>query len=296
MDVFGEIRGNAGANGERPRFPELPILNPGDVPAPARGAGASPSTASPPPRARGQGEKYGALFYLGIAGLAVMIALVGWFAVGVWSNRDIWSDVYVLNDASRPESERLDAALRLSRNDRLDDANRMDMAMRRDLPELARYLLAESVSTEPVARDPRGYALAAARSEGWPDWLRLLLSRRLAYGAGRGYDIPREALDELGRHSDPMIGLWATYALALRPQGEADREAAAALERSAAASPGANGELAGQLLEALRSSDEADRERRLDGISEWLRRHHPQAAELWRGRTIRDGRVVSDAG
>lgn len=297
MDVFGEIRGNAGANGERPRFPELPILNPGDVPAAARGAGAPSSTgaATPPPRARGQGEKYGALFYLGIAGLAVMIALVGWFAVGVWSNRDIWSDVYVLNDASRPESERLDAALRLSRNARLDDANRMDMAMRRDLPELARYLLAESVSNAPVARDPRGYALAAARSEGWPDWLRLLLSRRLAYGAGRGYDIPRESLDELRRHSDSMIGLWATYALAVPPGSAADPTAAGALERTAA-SPGANGELAGQLLEALRSSDEADRERRLDGITAWLRRHHPQAAELWRGRAIRDGRVVSDAG
>ncbi len=292
MDVFGEIRGNAGGGGERPRFPELPILNPNDVPAPARGTGASSlsaAPAAPAPRARGQGEKYGALFYLGIAGLALMIALVGWFALGVWSNREIWADVYALNDASRPESERLDAALRLSRNRRLDDANRIAMAMSRDLPGLARYLLAESVSTEPVARDPRGFALTAARSEGWPDWLRLLLSRRLAYGAGRGYDIPREALDELRRHPDPMIGLWATYALALQPSGEAS----AALERSAA-SPGANGELAGQLLEALRSRDEADRERRLDGVTEWLRRHHPQAAELWRGRTIRAGRVVTD--
>lgn len=298
MDVFGEIRGNAGGGGERPRFPELPILNPNEVPAPARRTGASSlpaASAAPAPRARGQGEKYGALFYLGIAGLALMIALVGWFALGVWSNRDIWADVYALNDASRPESERLDAALRLSQNRRLDDVNRIDMAMRRDLPGLARYLLAESVSTGPVARDPRGFALAAARSEGWPDWLRLLLSRRLAYGAGRGYDIPREALDELRCHPDPMIGLWASYAQAVQPRGEPGREAIAALER-AAGSPGPNGNLAGQLLEALRSRDEADRERRLDGITEWLRRHHPQAAELWRGRTIRDGRVVADGG
>ena len=59
------------------------------------------------------------------------------------------------------------------------------------------------------------YALTVARSPDWPDWLRLLLCARLAYGAARGYAIPREALDELAHHADPMIGLWAACALAL---------------------------------------------------------------------------------
>ena len=179
----------------------------------------------------------------------LLIALVGWFGHGLWSNRDIWADVYTLNDAKRPESERLDAALRLARNPRLDDGPRMEMALQKGLPELARYLLAESVSTEPVAHDPRAYALAVARSEGWPDWLRLLLARRLAYGAGRGYAIPREALDELKRHSDPMIGLWATYSLAVLPRTGPDPALTAELEQAARAQ-GPTGELAGRLLDA----------------------------------------------
>jgi hypothetical protein len=283
LDVFGEIRGpGAGVPGDgRPRFPDLPILNPGEVPAPVTAP------------ARGQREKYGALFYLGVGGLVVLLALIGWFGHGLWSNRDIWADVYVLNDARRPEGDRLDAALRLSRNPRLDDGARMEMALRKDLPGLARYLLAESVSTDLVAHDPRSYALAVSRSEGWPDWLRLLLGRRLAYGAGLGYAIPREALDELRRHSDPMIGLWATYSLAVLPRSGADPAMTAELERSARVT-GPTGEMAARLLEALRATG-ADRERHLDEASAWLRRHHPQAAEIWRGRDVRDQHAVQEA-
>jgi hypothetical protein len=283
LDVFGEIRGQApGGNGDRPRprFPDLPILNPNEVPA----------APAPTARARSQREKYGGLFYLGIGGILLLIALVGWFGQGLWSNRDIWADVYALNDAKRPESERLDAALRLARNPRLDDGPRMEMALRKDLPELARYLLAESVSTDLVAHDPRSYALTVARSEGWPDWLRLLLARRLAYGAGRGYDVPREALDELRRHSDPMIGLWATYSSAVLPRTGPDPALTADLEKAATAQ-GPTGELARRLLEALRATGE-ERERRLDEATEWLRRHHPEAAEIWRGREVRDQNVV----
>jgi hypothetical protein len=280
LDGFGDSPGPA-ANGSgdgRPRFPDLPIINPGEVPAPV---------AAP---ARGQREKYGALFYLGIAGLVLLVALIAWFGHGLWSNRDIWADVYVLNDATRAEGDRLDAALRLSGNPRLDDGAKMEMALRKDLPPLARYLLAESVSTEPVAHDPRSYALAVSRSEGWPDWLRLLLECNLAFGAGRGYDIPREALDELKRHSDPMIGLWATYSLAVLPRGVPDAALAAELDRSAQA-PDPTGELAARLLGALRATG-GERERRLDQATLWLRRHHPQAAEIWRGWDVRDQHLV----
>ena len=72
------------------------------------------------------------------------------------------------------------------------------MSLERDLPDLARYLLAESVSAGlSRPRSPNVRVTAVARSPDWPDWLRLLLARRLTYGAGRGYAIPREALDEL---------------------------------------------------------------------------------------------------
>jgi hypothetical protein len=264
--------------GESPvRFPSLPIVNP---------------TVTPPAPPRGQREKYGALFYLGVAGLVLLVGLVGWFVHGVWSHRDLWADVYLMHDSSRTEAERVAAAARLGRDPRLADPQKLEMSLRRDLPDLARYRLAEAVSTDWVARDPRSTALAVARSPGWPDWLRLLLARRLAYGAARGYDIPREALEELKRHPDPMIGLWATYALAAGSGTASDPARAAELEKSTA-TPGPIGELAAQLLGALRITPE-ERERRLDEATIWLRRHHPQAAKVWQGRDARDPRPVPD--
>ncbi|MFI5454417.1 MAG: hypothetical protein ACHRXM_03115 [Isosphaerales bacterium] len=258
--------------GERPNgFPKLPILN-AAVPA------------------RSQREKYGGLYYLGIAGLVVVLALVGWFAHAVWSHRTIWADIYTLHDSRRSETDRLQAAFRLSRDQRVSDSQLLETCLRRDLPVLARYLLAEAVSTDAVARDPRGYALTAARSPDWPHWLRLLLARRLAYGAARGYAIPREALDELAKHADPMIGLWADCSLALR-SGTEPRQTDALDE--AAQVRDENGELASMLLATLTAPRE-ERERRLDEATIWLRHHHRQAAQIWRGWEIRDGRLLGD--
>jgi hypothetical protein len=279
LNGFGENPAPSGPGRGPFRFPDLPILNPG-VPTP------------PPAPARSQREKYGGLFYLGIAGLVFMVVLVGWFGYGVWSNRDIWADVYAVHNASRPDADRIEAAFRLAGNPRFADVQKMEISLRKDPPELARYLLAESVSTEVVARDPRGYAMLAARSEGWPDWLRLLLSRRLAYGAGRGYDIPREPLDELKRHSDPMIGLWATYALAVLPRSGPDPAITAELEKAAHNSD-ADAALAALLLAALRTP-EGERENRLDEATIWLRRHHSQAAKIWQGWEVRDRRLVRE--
>jgi hypothetical protein len=246
------------------RFPELPILD--------------SSVAAP---ARGQREKYGALYYLGIGGLLLLVALVGWFGFGLWSNRDIWADVYILSDPNRSEPKRIEAAARLGQNPRFADRQKMEMSLRKDLPDPGRYLLAEGISTEIVAHDPRAYALAVARSPGWPDWLRLLLARRLAYGAGRGYAIPREALDELARHSDPMIGLWATYALAMLPRSSPDPTVVAELQKAAEAK-NPEGELAGLLVTALRGPP-AQGEQQLDEATMWLRGHHPQARKIWQG-------------
>ena len=283
MDVFGEIRGQStGESGGR-RLPSLPILNPNEVPAPA---------AAPP--ARGQREKYGSLFYLGVGGLVVLVGLIGWFAHGLWANRDIWSDVYTLSDPRRDDPERVEAALRLAGNPRFDDPARLGLALRKDLPSMARYLLAESISTDLVAHDPRAYAFTVARSEGWPDWLRLLLARRLAYGAGHHYAIPRPALEELRRHPDPMIALWSTYAMTVLPRGGPDPALAAALEESTHR-PAPFGELATMLDAAKRAKGKA-RDRQLDEATNWLRRHHPLAAEVWHGWEIRGDRVVREAG
>ena len=125
------------------------------------------------------------------------------------------------------------------------------MCLRRDLPDLARYLLAESISTDAVARDPRSFALTVARSPGWPDWLRLLFTRQLAFGAARGYAIRARQLSELAGHSDPMIVLWADCALSFMP--DPDQKAAMALEK-AAATPGPTAELAVLLQAAIKAA------------------------------------------
>src|SRR5262249_43027053 len=51
-------------------------------------------------RRRSGREKYGGLFYLGLAGLLVVVSLVGWFASNAWSLRAVWFNVYVLHDQS----------------------------------------------------------------------------------------------------------------------------------------------------------------------------------------------------
>jgi hypothetical protein len=242
-------------------FPTLPILN--SVPAPPRT----------------ERDKYGGLFYLGIAGLFVLLLMIGWFGYSVWLLRDVWAEVYSLHDSKRSEAERTLAAERLSKNPRATDRQLMEICLRRDLPDRARYILAEAVSTQAVASDPRAYALTVALSEDWPDWLRLVLARRLAYGATRGYAIPEVALEELSKSSDPMIRLWADFSLAMLPGLETG--AAAKLVEAARAGDD-NGTLAAMLL-AAKNAPTQDRERMLDLATRWLRSHHPQAARIWAG-------------
>jgi hypothetical protein len=261
-------------NGPFP-FPKLPILSQAEIP--------------PPPRLS-QREKYGGLFYVGIAGLVLLCLMVGWFAYGFWSLRDVWEDVYVLHNPKRSELDRIQAAFRLSHDPRVNDGQRMEICLRRDVPDLARYLLAEAISTDAVASDPRSFSLAVARSSDWPDWLRLLLARRLLYGAVRRYAIPPEALDELAGHSDPMIGVWAKSTLALL---EARSDPAAALEQSSQV-PGPTGELSARLLTAIQSPA-AERERRLDEVTVWMRTNHPQATKIWHGWHEVDGRLDDSA-
>jgi hypothetical protein len=256
-------------------FPTLPIIN--------------PKASSP----RTDRSKFGGLFYLGIGGLAALAGLVAWFSYGLWLNRQAFADVYTLHDARRSAAERAEAAFRLVRSSRLDDAQLMEMSLNRDLPDLARYALAEGVTAQAVARDPRTFALAVARSPGWPGWLRLLLTRPLAYGSSRGYAIPREALVELANQSDPMIGLWASYALAARPVDPSNRRAE--IEKAALAKD-ATGELAAQLVRAL-DADEPERSRDLDRATIWIRHNHPAAAEIWKGWDLDEhGSLIPRAG
>jgi hypothetical protein len=254
-------------------FPSLPVINPD------------------PPR-RSERERFGALLYLGVAGLALVVALVGWFGWEVWSLRSVWSNVYVLHNARRGEPERVQAAYALSRDRRVNQRQLWDIALRKPLPPLARYVVAEALTAEAASADPGGYGASVARSEGWPAWLRLLLTRPLAYAAALGRPVPSEPLAELARHPDPAVALWARFALAAAPGGPAP-EAAAALRAAARSdAPEPERDLARLLVEALDAPRLLGRLRALDEATVWLRRHHPDAAALWEGWEIQGNRLV----
>ncbi len=256
-------------NGAPFRFPSLPIVTPD------------------PPR-KSQAEKYGLALYLGLGGLVVLLALIGWFGWRVWSMRPVWRNVYVLNDRQAPTELRIQAALDLSRDHRVEPRQLWDLSLHRDLPPLARYILAEGISADLVAADPLGYASAVARSEDWPEWLRLVLARPMAYAASQGHTLSRERLAELCRLDDPQLRLWALYALAM--QSRPDPAPKAKILRLAD-EPGPDRELAQLFEKALSAPDAPGRALILDEATAWTRARHPAVRPLWDGWTLKGGRV-----
>jgi hypothetical protein len=264
-----------------------PQFHPNNDPL-ARGYPSLPVLTPDPPK-RSEREKYGSLFYLGIIGLFVLAILVGWFGWQTWSMRQVWANVYILHDAHRSDADRVQAAYSLSHDPRMHSTQRWDIAMRRPLPPLARYVIAEGIGPDAVAADPRGFTAAVARSEGWPAWLRAVLTRTLAYAAAEGVSLPRDSLSELSRNDDPATALWADFALALSQ--DTDRAAVSRL-RDLAASDDANRELAHDLISALDAGPGPVRLESLNSATLWLRHHHPEAAPLWNGWKVDAGRVI----
>jgi hypothetical protein len=254
-------------------FPSLPIVTPEET-------------------RRTDAQKYGALYYLGVLGLAVVVALLAWFAWGAWSLRSVWANVFILHQPQRSEAERVQAAYALGRDPNVNQRQLWDIALEKPLPPLARFVVAEGLTADVVNDDPNGYAAAVARSENWPDWLRLVLLRPMAYRAALGRPLPREPLDELSRHSDPAIRLWASYTLAASQQG-GDSKAVASL-RSAADAEGPLQPLARDLVKALEARRLADRIRALDAATGHARTAQPDAARLWTGWTVREGSLVPE--
>lgn len=227
-------------------------------------------------------EKYGGLLYLGVAGLIALALLIGLFGYGVWSMRSIWADVYALNDARRSEPDRINAAWRLSRDERVTDRQRWDLAMNRGLPPLARYLLAEGLTAEATEADPRAYALALARSKGWPPWLRPLIMRPIVYAASVGRPIDRESLRELQGDQDGIVGLLA----ALARTWDDDPAIAADGQRHLDVSSSTLQQPLRGFAATLRTTSllhQPKLRESLDATSAWLRDHGCGAAELWSG-------------
>lgn len=240
-------------------------------------------------RKRSASERFGGFYGLSLAGLAILVGLIAWFAWGVWSMRDVWSNIYTLNDRSRPERDRIIAAHALSRDPRVTPRQRWDLCLSRVPVTLARYLLAESLDQRALDPDPSAFALSIARSEGWPDWLRLLLVRPLAYGAGTR-PLPSAPLDELRRHPDRAIQLWTAYAQAA---GRDDPEARQTLHQEAEDASSTFQILAQHLLQALHEDATTGlRSRALDEATLWLRDHHPEARRIWQGWVERDGHLT----
>jgi len=253
-----------------PPYPSLPIVTPD------------------PPARRSEGEKYGALFYLGIAGLVVLVGLIGWFAYGVWSLNRVWKDIYILHDEHRTEAERVQAAFELSRDPRLGAEQKWEIVLRKPLPEIARYVLAESLTPEIYARDRTAYVAMVAKSKDWPAWLRVLALRPVAFGTHQGDLIAPERLAPLRENPDPVIALWANFCAAR----SGDRGAAEAVKMAVVDQDSPHVEMARQLLRALENPDAAGT-RALNDATSWLRAGYPPAARVWANWEIRGDRLVA---
>jgi hypothetical protein len=233
------------------------------------------------------------MLYLAIAGLVVLVSAVTSFTWAAWTLRSVWVNVYVLHDAGRSDAERVDAAYGLSRDPRLNQRQFWDISLRKTLPPLARYVLAEALTAEAAESDPRGFGNTVVKSEGWPVWLRILLTRPMAYSAALDLPVPRESLTELAKNTDRATAPWAWYALAAGSEG--DSEFAAALRRDAASNRPEQG-LAAHLVAALESAVLEERLKHLDDATRWLRTHHPEAVKLWEGWKIEGDHLVPASG
>jgi hypothetical protein len=242
------------------------------------------------PKPRSRRERYGALLYLGVGGLIVLVCLLGWFGWNLWALRGVWTSVYVLHSPGQPEPLRIQAAFALGRDPRYPQQQYWNDCLDKTLPGLARYILAESLTADAMASDPKAYAEKVAYSQGWPDWLRYLLVRPLAYGAEVGITFPEKPLRTLSQHSDPAVRLWANYVLAASVRDTAAERALA----TDAAGKSLFQPLASHLQSALKTKD-AERTYWLDLATRWLRFHHPQAKEFWKGWEEQGGRLVKKA-
>lgn len=240
-----------------------------------------------PPRLT-EREKYGGLFYVGIAGLFVILGLVGWFGWSAWSLRAVWGNVYWLHKSSLPEAERIEVAYALSRDSRVNSQQRWDIALRKPLPPLARYLLAEAWTADTATGDPAGFAKVVALSETWPEWLRLLGVRLMAVAAAEGTEFPEDALVPLAGRPDPNFRVWIEYIRAVSGRGD---PLAAGRLRELAASGDPSATLANELASAIEVGS-SERQQHIDTATRWLRSHDAEAAKIWQGWEERDGRLI----
>jgi hypothetical protein len=279
------------SDSESPKFPPLTVLN-GTPGKPVSGGGGpvfpSLPIITPDAPRMSQSEKYGGLFYLGIAGLFVVIGLVSWFGWNVWSLRNVWNNVYVLHDSTKGEEERIAAGYALSKDMQVNAQERWDIALRKPLPALARYLLAESWPIDLVSADPEMFAKVVTKSEGWPDWLRLMGARLMAVAAADGTNFDPLVLTALAESKNFNVQVFVDYIRAVATDSDK-----AAIERLKALASGttSQAELAKELVAAIEVGS-AERAKQLEKATVWLRANDPDLKEIWKGWTEREGTLV----
>jgi hypothetical protein len=244
-------------------------------------------TLDPPPSTRSSKAKYGGLYYLGIGGLVALVTLVTWFGWSLWALRDVLTNLYKLHDPAQSQAVRAHAAYALGHDPRVTQSQLWHGSLDKNLPELARYLLAESLTPDVMATNPKAYCEAVAYSPGWPDWLRAVSVRPLAYAAEEGITFPEAPLQALAKQPDRCVQLWACYvrAATLHPT---DAEQALAAEANG---KGSEQLLASHLQAAMRARN-AERTYWLDLATRWMRFHHPQAKHFWEGWEERAGKLI----
>lgn len=160
-------------------------------------------------------QKYGGLYWLGIAGLVSSLLLVGWFAVNMWLMRDVWREIYVLHNEDLPEARRIAAAEFLANAPDIEATQIQPMIFRRPLPEKARIILAESLKQADNAASARQMLglLATEGATSPQPWLRRHLARLAAITIPVDSRFPANTFEKHLSDDDAVVADWSAFAL-----------------------------------------------------------------------------------
>lgn len=263
---------------------DLPILPSNPVPSPT--SGRSPT------------EKYGGLYWLGIGGLVVIVGLIGAFVIGMSRISDVLRLTYVLHDPRESLPTRVQAAYELSQDARTTDRQRWDMAIRTTNPPIARYVLAEGLTVEAVRGDVEGYALAVARSPGWPGWFRWLVFRPMVLRAEEDGQPSGPLIEEI-RDALPAEGasrLWVAYFVLAGGADDLGLIEWARTAMQAGSEAAETSALVGLFDRALHATTQTEQRQAIADATLWMRGHDPNCRQVWDGWQVVNHRLVAIEG
>lgn len=231
-------------NNEPFDFPKLTILpDSGPVPEPARLTNL---------------QKYGGLYWLGLAGLVTTFLLVGWFGINLWLMRGVWREIYVLHKEDFPDARRIAAARYLAESPDVQPSQIQPMLFRRPLPDEARLILAESLKKADSVASARQMLglLATEGATSPPPFLRRHLARLSAVTIPADSRFPAESFAALLNDKDLIVADWAAFALTRSADESRKKQGIDWLKMQS----GTKSELAETLLKAADGGENASNE------------------------------------